>query len=228
MTGFFIFLTFFIVVVLSAIKDNIMSNVSRSYECYIVIKSIGIFYGGRPASLIWQGGYISMPKGLKKFILQTKRDFRKIQEISPDVQELHFVESKTKGIRFKPGNPVPGYNYVWCRVKFNNGKIGRWIFCGKNDSVYACGRYIKPGDYIKHFIYNTSFRSAVLRNNVDNVNTNDVVCAEQDDQKTYDKIEQESDKQPKTMYTLEENLERIATSLEKIVNILQIHFGSQR
>ena len=125
----------------------------------VVINANGLFLAGKPAESAWRETYTSMPDTLEQLIQKTKIDFDKIKILIPDIQQLQFTESKSYGIRFQPGRPVPGYGYVWCRAKCNGEEFGPWIFCGK------VAHRNKSANYMKYLIY-TSVKTSQNDNKI--------------------------------------------------------------
>lgn len=114
---------------------------------YITINKDGIFVGGKPATrycgqqIVWDDD----DRDAQTYF------FAYVQGQNKNVAELHVLSSETYGKYAKPGNPSqkPGRN-AWCRVKFNDGRVGSWVFnfcyesaaaCA-NDCAFACAYHI--------------------------------------------------------------------------------------
>lgn len=191
----------------------------------VVINANGLFLAGKPAESAWRETFTSMPDTLEQIIQKTKIDFDKIKILIPDIQQLQFTESKSYGIRFQPGRPVPGYGYVWCRAKCNGEEFGPWIFCGK------VAHRNKSANYMKYLIYSPVFRAAVVPNKrlktTNNADTS--VKTMQDDKKIFQKSTPEHKSLISQQMTSHElNIARIADSLDKITVLAQRYLDLQR
>ena len=171
-------------------------------EC--TINSSGLFFNGLDANMVWQDTYTVMPKELQKLITKTGYIFNEIKKLSPYIQEVQFVGSKTHGTQFKPGYPsTKGGENLWCRVKIHNW--GPWIFieAPKNVGFVTCMKYI---------MYSPQLRVALLQGYLSLPQHCTPAKSEPQTQK----------------HSVEENLERIANSLEKIEKILRQYIDLQR
>lgn len=92
---------------------------------YITINTNGIFIGGKPATT-YRGATIGYPESIHK-------NFQNLQNHYPNIQEMHFLTSKTTGEFYKTGNPVAekGDN-LWARVAFNDGYVAPWVLVSIN------------------------------------------------------------------------------------------------
>lgn len=92
---------------------------------YITINTNGIFIGGKPATT-YRGATIGYPESIHK-------NFQNLQKHYPNIQEMHFLTSKTTGEFYKTGNPVAekGDN-LWARVAFNDGYVAPWVLVSIN------------------------------------------------------------------------------------------------
>lgn len=126
---------------------------------YITVKrdkngQVGIFVGGKPATT-YRGEKIYNADKVKKY-------FAWMQEQNPNITEIHIGAFETPGEYAKPGNPdgIFGPN-GWCRVKFENGKLGAWVFYYTSSSAANCAGYcaINCAEFVRHY---ASFRSAVF------------------------------------------------------------------
>lgn len=129
-----------------------MTDISNTE--YITINKDGVFVGGKPATK-YRGKKIA-------WIFDVRKHFAAIQELNPSIVELHVLSSETLGKFAVAGNPSGNHGpNVWCRVKFNDGRIGSWVFGITYGSAADCA-----GDCAVHCVYNvrgyTAFRSAVF------------------------------------------------------------------
>jgi len=98
-----------------------MADISNTE--YITINNKGIFVGGKPA-VRYHGEVIAK-------IDVVRENFAAIQLMNPEIKELHVGAFATKGTDLKQGKPSGEYGpYAWCRVKYLNGNMGDWVFCG--------------------------------------------------------------------------------------------------
>lgn len=121
---------------------------------YITINKDGIFVGGKPATT-YRGEEILSLNGVRK-------KFADIQILNETVAELHALSSETSGEYAKVGNPSGNHGQnEWCRVKFNNGYIGSWVFISKSSSAADCALYCAA--YCEHGVrLDPGFRTAVF------------------------------------------------------------------
>lgn len=126
---------------------------------YITVNANGIFVGGKRV-IAYRGESIH-------WLLGVQEEFAGIQRLNKNVAELHVLSSETCGESAKPGNPSGKHGpNAWCRVKFENGNLGAWVFLRTYDSVagcaygcaYACAHNVRN---------NASFRSAVFGATID-------------------------------------------------------------
>ena len=131
-------------------KDTEMTDIPNTE--YITINKDGIFVGGKPATTY---------RGETIHYSNVRESFADIQ-LNKNVAELHVLSSETHGKCAEPGNPSGKHGpNTWCRVKFENGNLGAWVFYGMAYSAAECARACA-----KRCAYrvraNESFRSAVL------------------------------------------------------------------
>ena len=93
---------------------------------YITINKDGIFVGGKPATK-YRGQSILWLKDMPKY-------FAEIQKLNKDVAELHVLSSETAVVGNPSGKRGP---YAWCRVVFNDGSVGAWVF---KDDEYSSAK----------------------------------------------------------------------------------------
>ena len=115
---------------------------------YITINKDGIFVGGKPATT-YRGEPIRYSNGVRE-------SFADIQRLNKNVAELHVLSSETFGEYAKVGNPSGKHGpNAWCRVKFENGNLGAWVFgythgsaadCA-DDCAYCCAFYVHYADF---------------------------------------------------------------------------------
>ena len=92
---------------------------------YITINTNGIFIGGKPATT-YRGATIGYPESIHK-------NFQNLQNHYPNIQEMHFLTSKTTGEFYKTGNPVAEKgNNLWACVAFNDGYVAPWVLVSIN------------------------------------------------------------------------------------------------
>ena len=110
-------------------KDTEMTDIPNTE--YITINKDGIFVGGKTATTY---------RGEKIWWINKVCDyFAGIQKLKSNVAELHVLSSETCGEYAVAGNPSGKHGpNAWCRVKFNDGRIGSWVFAGAAGSVAAC------------------------------------------------------------------------------------------
>ena len=126
---------------------------------YITVNANGIFVGGKPATTD-RGEEINLPDSVH-------RDFAHIQTLNKNVAELHVLSSETRGERAKPGNPSGKHGpNTWCRVKFENGNFGAWVFYNEYASAAFCACYCAV-DCAYDVRNNALFRSVVLGETID-------------------------------------------------------------
>lgn len=121
---------------------------------YITINKDGIFVGGKPATT-YCGEKIRFSNGVRK-------KFADIQRLNETVAELHVLSSETFGEYAKVGNPSGNHGRTaWCRVKFENGNLGAWVFSYARGSAADCAYYcaLYCATYVRDV---ASFRSAVF------------------------------------------------------------------
>ena len=126
---------------------------------YITVKrdengAVDVFVGGKPAT-----DY----RGVKIYeINYVKNTFAEIQELNPNITELHVLSSKTSGGYAMVGNPSPEHGrYTWCRVKNNDGKLGGWVFALARTSAWDCA--YRCADRCAYYVRaDAAFRRAVL------------------------------------------------------------------
>lgn len=133
---------------------------------YITVKANGIFVGGKPATT-YRGKTICYSNDVRE-------SFADIQILNETVAELHVLSSETRGEYAEPGNPSGKHGLnAWCRVKFENGNLGAWVFADTYSSAAVCARYCA---YLCAFgvCRNSAFRAAVfgLANDKQNELTN--------------------------------------------------------
>lgn len=124
---------------------------------YTTINQDGIFVGGKPA-ITYRGKRITGIADMGKY-------FADIQKLNPDVAELHVLSSETGGKFAVAGNPSEKHGpNAWCRVKFNDGRMGLWIFNVPYRSAVDCAQYsaISCVSFICDSEYD-DFRSAVFK-----------------------------------------------------------------
>lgn len=198
----------------------IMSKNSK-YEDECTIKSGGLFLDGQDANIVWQDIYTHMPKELEKLIKETGICFNEIKQLSPHIQEIQFVASETQGIKFKPGCPSTkcGYN-LWCRIKMHTW--GSWVFLKNLYHIGLVDCNISLVDYMRYIMFLPALRVALLQ---------DFLALPQPNsdktQNTNTHASTKSQHQIKT-HSMEENLERIANSLEKIETLFKQYLDLQR
>lgn len=129
-----------------------MSNIPNTE--YITINKDGIFVGGKPATT-YCGEKIRFSNGVRE-------SFADIQRLNKNVAELHVLSSETRGEYAKPGNPSGKHGpNAWCRVKFENGNLGAWVFYNTDGSAADCAGY--RASYCAYYVHNhASFRVAVF------------------------------------------------------------------
>jgi len=134
-----------------------MADISNTE--YITVNANGIFVGGKPAET-YRGEEINLPDSVH-------RDFAHIQTLNKNVAELHVLSSETRGERAKPGNPSGKHGpNTWCRVKFENGNFGAWVFYNEYASAAFCACYCAV-DCAYDVRNSASFRSVVLGETID-------------------------------------------------------------
>ena len=121
---------------------------------YITINKGGVFVGWRLVVLKPATTY----RGVNICeIDNVKATFAWIQEHNKNITELHVLSSKTWGEFAKVGNPSREHGgNAWCRVKYNDGKLGDWVFCSRscaNLCALNCARNLRA--------YDDTFRLAV-------------------------------------------------------------------
>ena len=138
-----------------------MANIPNTE--YITINKDGVFVGEKPATK-YRGEDICWLLGLQK-------KFADIQRLNKNVAELHVLSSETCGESAKPGNPSGKHGLnAWCRVKFENGNFGAWVFYNNYASAANCA-YFCAGDCTQCVRENADFRSAVLGAVIDKQNS---------------------------------------------------------
>jgi len=121
---------------------------------YITINKSGVFVGGKP---------VTHYHGEKPDIFLTEQDFREIQMVFADVEELHIGMFDTKGSYAVPGKPSGRFGpNSWCRVKFRNGTTGNWVMVEPNASLFRCAFVNRCNNY---FCLRADLRSAVMKQN---------------------------------------------------------------
>lgn len=134
-----------------------MANIPNTE--YITVKrdengQVGIFVGGKPATH-YRGETIRYSNAVRE-------SFADIQRLNKNVAELHVLSSETRGEYVEPGNPSGKHGpNTWCRVKFENGNLGAWVFSGTIGSTagYAYGCAYAGAYFVRA---HASFRSAVF------------------------------------------------------------------
>lgn len=64
-----------------------------------------------------------------------------IQGHNHNIAELHVLTSETCGKYAEPGNPSPKHGpNAWCRVKFDDGHVGSWVFNFGYGSAAGCAK----------------------------------------------------------------------------------------
>lgn len=68
--------------------------------------------------------------------------FKWIKQQNPNIDEFHIISSVTPGTDLEKGNPSarPG-PYAWCRVKYNNGNVGSWVFNRRHITTASCAHF---------------------------------------------------------------------------------------
>ncbi len=96
---------------------------------YLTINQKGVFIGGQPAV------YYCGEKLHSQSLIKTYFDY--IQEKFPIIQEFHILSSETIGNQYDIiEQPSQRHgSYAWCRIKSNNGELGRWVLDNKYKSV---------------------------------------------------------------------------------------------
>ena len=133
-------------------KDTEMTDIPNTE--YITINKDGIFVGGKPATT-YRGKEIDGIDLVQSYFVD-------ILKLNPDVTELHVLSSKTRGKWTMAGNPSGKHGpNTWCRVKFENGNLGAWVFYYTYSSAANCASICAYGcaSYVRTFAL---FRSAVF------------------------------------------------------------------
>jgi len=96
---------------------------------YITINKDGVFISKKPVT-----HYRGVEIGYRDSI---KRNFQDIQKQYPNVQEMHFLTSKTTGEYNRPitGNPVvENGDNAWARLVFKDNYVAPWVLVSKSYS----------------------------------------------------------------------------------------------
>lgn len=129
---------------------------------YITINKDGIFVGGKPTTK-YRGETIRYSNVMRV-------SFADIQRLNKNVAELHVLSSETFGEYTKVGNPSGNHGRTaWCRVKFENGNLGAWVFLDAHGSAANCAYYcaIRCAYGIRNLAL---FRSAVFGATINKTN----------------------------------------------------------
>ena len=86
---------------------------------YVTVNEKGVLVGGTP---------VTYYNGTKMIgIGNAQKDFANIKKVYPYVEELHIGLFESRGQYAQLGNPSGKGLNSWCRAKFCDGSVGKWV-----------------------------------------------------------------------------------------------------